>query len=67
MPTEVEVTALADAMWQLLDDMGEKGQTVCRAAKARARIAFEPWNTEEGALCEMPLAEANRLMAEYER
>lgn len=67
MPTEAEVTALADAMWQLLDDMGEKGQTVCLAAKVRARLAFEPWNTEEGALCDMPLEEAKRLWAEYDR
>jgi hypothetical protein len=37
------VEALKDAMWQLLDDMGAEGQSVCLAAKAQARIAFEPF------------------------
>lgn len=43
MPTEAEVTALSDAMWQLLDDMGKEGQCVCTYAKAQARIAYEPF------------------------
>ncbi len=35
--------ALADAMGQLLDDMGADGQSVCLYAKAKARIAYEPF------------------------
>lgn len=45
MPTEQEVNELADAMWQLLDDMGKTGCSVCLAAKAQARIAYEPFVT----------------------
>jgi hypothetical protein len=45
MPTEQEVLELADAMWQLLDDMGKDGLSVCLAAKAQARIAYEPFVT----------------------
>jgi hypothetical protein len=43
MATEAEVERLADAMWQLLDDMGEKRYSVCGMAKAEARVAFEPF------------------------
>lgn len=42
-----DVTALADAMWQLLDDMGANGQSVCLAAKAQARIAYEAFREDE--------------------
>lgn len=42
MPTEQEVQALADAMWQLLDDM-QRGVNVSLGAKIEARIAFEPF------------------------
>lgn len=38
-----EINALIDAMDQLLDDMGENGLSVCKLAKAKARIAFEPF------------------------
>jgi hypothetical protein len=34
---------LIDAMWQILDDMGKTGTSVCLATKAQARIAFEPF------------------------
>ena len=37
------VVPLADAMWQLLDDMGADGLSVCPAAKAAARLAYEPF------------------------
>jgi hypothetical protein len=37
------VEELAEAMWQLLDDMGKNGLSVCGFAKAQARIAFEPF------------------------
>ena len=43
MPTEEEINDLAEAMWQLLDDMGRNGKSVCLAAKAQARIAYEPF------------------------
>lgn len=43
MPTEQEVNDLAEAMWQLLDDMGRNGKSVCLAAKAQARIAYDPF------------------------
>lgn len=38
-----QVKALSDAMWQILDDMGLDGLGVCPAAKAQARIAYEPF------------------------
>ena len=41
--TPEQIEALQTAVWQLLDDMGRDGQTVCLAAKAQARIAFEPF------------------------
>lgn len=66
MPTDKQVQDLADAMWQLLCDMGATGQGVCLAAKARARIAFEPWNTEVGAEPDMSLDEAKRVMRHLE-
>ncbi|SOR30670.1 protein of unknown function [Methylorubrum extorquens] len=37
------VEALSDAMWQLLDDMGAGHTCVCLAAKAKARVAYEPF------------------------
>ena len=40
---EYQVDMLVDAMWQLLDDMGKNGTCVCLAAKAKARVAFEPF------------------------
>jgi hypothetical protein len=64
MPTEKEITALIDAMDQLLDDMGEHGQSVCLAAKAQARIAFEPFFDPEIHIMDMPLIEAQRVMSE---
>lgn len=41
------VAILADAMGQILDDMGKTGQSVCLAAKIQARIAFEPFRTAD--------------------
>lgn len=61
MPTEQEVNELADAMWQLLDDMGRGGLSVCLCAKAQAVIAYEPFKTpleREAYDGLMPLAEA---------
>lgn len=49
--TEAQVEALADAMWQLLDDM-QGGMSVCLAAKAEARVALEPFLTPDRPECE---------------
>jgi ketopantoate hydroxymethyltransferase len=64
--TTAQVEALADAMWQLLDDMRQDGQSVCLAAKAQARVAYEPFmSNEDGANDDlMTLAEAERIMRE---
>lgn len=61
MPTEQEVNELADAMWQLLDDMGKNGLSVCLCAKVQAVIAYEPFKTpfeREAYDGMMPLADA---------
>ena len=63
-----QVQALADAMWQLLDDMGENGLCACLGAKAQARIAYEPFRLlaeerdGEEVPCDMPLSEAQAIM-----
>lgn len=59
-----EIAALVDAMDQLLDDMGEHGQSVCLAAKAQARVAFEPFFDPEIHVMDMPLEEAVRIVSE---
>lgn len=61
MPTDAEVTALAEAMAQLLDDMGADGQSVCMAAKAQARVAFEPFRESDHEL--MSLEAAKQIVA----
>lgn len=45
-PTPGQIHALAEAMWQLLDDMGKTGQSACLAAKANARVAYEPFRDQ---------------------
>ena len=42
-----KLTALVEAMGQLLDDMGENGQHVCGRAKALARVAYEAFRNPE--------------------
>jgi hypothetical protein len=67
VPTDEQTDALADAMWQLLDDMGMEGQCVCLLAKAKARVAFDPFAWDEGAIESlMPLADAERIIRECE-
>ena len=66
-PTVPQVQALADAMWQLLDDMDINGQCVCLFAKAQARVAYEPFrftddNGDDG--LDMPLSKAEAILAE---
>lgn len=64
MATETEVQELADAMWQLLDDMGKTGLSVCLAAKAQARIAYEPFRDPTEQLEDlMTLADAKIIEA----
>lgn len=64
-PTDDDVEALADAMCVLLNDMGENGKSVCGLAKAKARIAFEPFRLDDcGEL--MDLEAAERIVAECE-
>ncbi len=68
-PTVPQVQALADAMWQVLDDMGTDSRSVCLATKAQARVAYEPFrftddSGDDG--LDMPLAEAEAILAEVE-
>ncbi len=57
-----QVIALADAMDQLLDDMGETGQSVCSYAKAKARIAFEPFRHFDDHRKEFTLEQAKEII-----
>ena len=62
----VRVVALAESMAQLLDDMGEDGLCVCELAKAKARIAYEPFREalEDDGVGLMPLAVAIKIVEE---
>ena len=64
---QYQVIALADAMDQLLDDMGKDGTSVCLYAKAKARIAFEPFIDPESVEFYMSLDEAKRIVHETEK
>ena len=66
LQTADEIEALADAMDQLLDDMGPKGQSVCLYAKAKARIAFEPFLDPECRDFILPLDVAHQIIAEVD-
>ncbi len=68
MPTPKEIRRLADAMWQILDDMGQKSQSVCLLAKAEARIAFEPFRDKSEPEFEdwMSIAEARQIARNVE-
>ena len=67
MATEEQIMALAQAMGQLLDDMGKSGTCVCLAAKAQARVAFEPFREEEDLEWLMSLELAKRILWEADR
>ena len=67
MATLDDMDRLVEAMDQLLDDMGHDGTSVCLAAKAKARIAFEPFMEPDAAPLYMPLAEAKRIAAEADQ
>lgn len=66
-PSDKEVQALIDAMDQLLDDMGIGGQSVCLAAKAQARIAFEPFLDSDCTPYIMPLEVARQIIIECDQ
>lgn len=41
--TSEQIEALADAMRDVLDEMGHDSQSVTRYTKAKARLAYEPF------------------------
>ncbi len=64
-PSVAQVQILADAMWQVLDDMGADSRSVCPATKARARVAYQPFrftddNGDDG--LDMPLSELRQSL-----
>lgn len=63
---QVDVYEIAAALHQLLDDMGKGGLCVCLYAKARARIAIEPFRGNEDFAGLISLDEARRIVAEAE-
>lgn len=67
-PTERQVSDLAEAVWQMLNDMHPGGQSVCLFAKAKARVAYEPFRDEpEAEIGIMTLADAEDLLANFDR
>jgi hypothetical protein len=64
--TNAEVEELADAMWQLLDDMKKGGLSVCLCAKAQARVAYEPFRDKSEPEYDdwMSLEQANQILEE---
>lgn len=67
MPTEQEIHELKDAMWQLLDDMSGS-LSVCLFAKAKARVAFEPFRDDDFPECAgwITLEEAKAILKQCE-
>lgn len=66
--SECRLTALVEAMDQLLDDMGPGCQSVSLAAKAQARVAFEPFRDKaEPADWLMSMENAERILRECDR
>ena len=62
-PTEDQVTALADAMCMVLNDLSE-GNGVCDLVKAHARVAMEPFLLDDYG--ELPdLDWAHKIVAEH--
>lgn len=59
--TPEQVERLADAMWQLLDDMRKDGQCACLLAIAKARLAYEPFQSDD------PEDNADLMPLEYAR
>lgn len=63
MATQEDIDALVEAMAQLLDDMGADGNCVCLHAKARARIAYEPFCDHGDWEPEMSFTEASVIVS----
>jgi hypothetical protein len=62
-----QIKELSDSMSQLLDDMGREGQSVSLYAKAKARIAFEPFrDLDDDPTAYMNLDHAISIVAETE-
>lgn len=45
--TEEQIAELIEAMCCVLNDMGEDGFNVCAYVKARARVAFAPFEMDD--------------------
>lgn len=65
MYTDEQVAALADAMCCVLNDMGDDGLAVCAYVKARARVAFAPFELDDNGDL-MDLEQARSIVAECE-
>lgn len=46
-PTQEQIDELVDAMCCVLNDMGEDGLSVCAMVKAKARLAFAPFELDD--------------------
>lgn len=65
--TEAQVDALIAATEQLLDDMGKDSTCVCLFAKAKARIAYEPFRAPDDDLIEwISINDAKKIIADCE-
>ena len=58
----VDIAQLADAVWQVLDDMGVSGQSTCLATKALLRVAFEQFHDPIYDEMGMPLKDAEDIL-----
>jgi len=60
---------LIDAVDQVLDDMGKDGKSCCGYAKAKLRIAYEPFREDRELIDEyiMPLDVAKKLVYDADR
>lgn len=57
------IEQLANATWQVLDDMGRDGLCCCKATKAQLRAAYEPFNDGE-AEPEMTMKQAKEVLTD---
>jgi len=60
---EQQIEALVDAVVQCLDDMGISGQSVCAEAKARLRVAVDPFLVPDHDGLDYPLEAAAVVLA----
>lgn len=58
-----QIRALADAVLQVLDDMGDDGLSCCEFAKAQLRIAYEPFRDDSDGLTPQSLEKAKLVIA----